>query len=356
MTAERRWCGWWLCAVALCGVGALAPRAEAAQPSPQDKAAAEALFLQAKGLMAENKLEVACSKWAASEQLDPAVGTLLFLGDCYEKLGRTASAWATFAEAASLAEREGQAGRRQIADVRAAALKPQLSTITVTVLDAGTLPGLHVLRDGVELPRDSWGAPVPLDPGPHQLEANAAGYRSWSHPVELAPNGAALPVTIPRLERLPDQAPGPAPAPSMAAPATAGPAGPEPAAATAEGGAGPLLTAGLVTGGVGLGGMVLGTVFGLLAKSANDDSMADCRTDTLCSQDGLDLRQTAKGRAAVSTTGFIAGGTLTAAGIVMVAVALTGQGSDSAPPPGPSAAFAPMLGPGELGLTWRGRW
>jgi hypothetical protein len=354
MTAGRRWFGWWSCTIALCSIGALAPQAEAAQPSPQDKAAAEALFLQAKGLMAEHKLEAACAKWAASEQLDPAVGTLLFLGDCYEKLGRTASAWATFAEASSLAEREGQGARKQIADVRASALKPQLSTLTVTVLDAGALPGLHLLRDGVELPRDSWGAPVPLDPGSHQLEANAAGYRSWSHTVELPPNGAAVPVTIPRLERLPEQGPPPAP-PSGTAASGLAPAAPEPPAA-AEGGTGPLLAAGLVTGGVGLGGVVLGTVFGLLAKSANDDSTAYCRTDTLCSQQGLDLRQTAKGRAAVSTAGFIAGGTLTAAGIVMVVVALTGQSSEQTPASGPSASLAPLLGPGELGLAWRGRW
>ena len=348
-----QWSGWWWGAVALCSVGAFEPRAEAGQPSPQDKAAAEALFLQAKSLMAEKKLEAACGKWAASEQLDPAVGTLLFLGDCYEKLGRTASAWATFAEASSLAEREGQSSRKQIADVRIAALKPQLSSITVTVLDAPALPGLHVLRDGVELPRDSWGAPVPLDPGSHKLEANAAGFRSWSQTVELPGNGAAVPVTIPKLNRSPEAEPSPPPAAGTAARATAESARSEPSGAAAEGGQGPLLTAGLVTGGVGLGGLVLGTVFGLLAKSANDDSMAYCRTDTLCSQDGLDLRHTAKGRAAVSTTGFIAGGTLTAAGIV---VALTTESGEPAPATGPSAAFEPVLAPGELGLAWRGRW
>src|SRR5512139_3095133 len=88
-----------LAAATLLAVLVQASAVSAGQPSREDQAAAEALFLQGGKLKAQGKIEEACNKWAASQRLDPAVGTLLFLGDCYEALGRTASAWATFTEA-----------------------------------------------------------------------------------------------------------------------------------------------------------------------------------------------------------------------------------------------------------------
>ena len=349
-----------LAAGAFSAAMALAPGAWAGEPTSQDKAAAEALFLQANALMAQGKTEAACGKWAASQQLDPAVGTLLFLGDCYEKLGRTASAWATFAEASSLADREGQTARKHIADLRAAALRPQLSSIVVTIAPDGSVPGLTVRRDGVELPPDSWGSPVPLDPGTHVLEAAAPAHVTWSKSIELRGNAASIPIVIPKLEPSASPSAGSASGAHTLPGSGPVPTGPElgssPGGADGEAGPSPLLVSGLVIGGVGLVGLGLGTAFGLMAKSANDDSLAQCRTDTLCSADGLDSRQTAKDRATVSTAGFVAGGALTAAGIVMVVVALTGNSTA----PSPSAAVTPVsgswVGVGDVGLGWRGTW
>ena len=44
---------------------------------------------------------------ARQYRLDPGAGTLLNLGDCYEKSGRTASGWAAFREAVAVAHRTG---------------------------------------------------------------------------------------------------------------------------------------------------------------------------------------------------------------------------------------------------------
>jgi len=57
---------------------------------------------------------------------DPAVGTLLYLAECLEKSGRTASAWATFREASSAARASGQAERARIGQERASKLESRL--------------------------------------------------------------------------------------------------------------------------------------------------------------------------------------------------------------------------------------
>src|SRR5437899_11188432 len=69
--------------------------------------AAEALFEQGRELMTAQKFSDACPKFADSQKLDPKSSTLLNLANCYEKAGRSATAWATYREAAALAKNEG---------------------------------------------------------------------------------------------------------------------------------------------------------------------------------------------------------------------------------------------------------
>ena len=73
----------------------------------QEQAAAEALFQEARQLMKTGAYAEACPKLFDSNRLDTAVGTLLYLGECYEKSGKTASAWTTFLAAAESAHRTG---------------------------------------------------------------------------------------------------------------------------------------------------------------------------------------------------------------------------------------------------------
>src|SRR6187399_829900 len=84
-----------------------------------DEAAAEALFLEAKKLAAAGKLAEACPKFAESNRLDRGAGTLIHLADCYEKNGQSASAWATFKDAASAAQALGRGDWQKLATQRA---------------------------------------------------------------------------------------------------------------------------------------------------------------------------------------------------------------------------------------------
>src|SRR6478735_9605838 len=60
--------------------------ARAGAASPTDQAKAEALFDEGRRLLAAARFAEACPKFAESQRLDSALGTLLNLGDCYEKM------------------------------------------------------------------------------------------------------------------------------------------------------------------------------------------------------------------------------------------------------------------------------
>src|SRR5258708_23462705 len=84
----------------------------------------------------EGNFASACSKYGESQRLDPQLGTLLHLADCYEKAGKTASAWASFKDAIEIAARKNAAGlneaREKTPRARAATLEAKLSTLPPT--------------------------------------------------------------------------------------------------------------------------------------------------------------------------------------------------------------------------------
>src|SRR5450432_2572833 len=126
-----------------------------------DAATAEALFREGRSLMEAGNYAAACPKLQESYAQDPATGTLLALGICQERAGRTASAWATYAEAATRAKRDGRADREQAAREHMAALEPKLSHLTINVDPAAwALTGFSVKRDGREVGAGAWGASV----------------------------------------------------------------------------------------------------------------------------------------------------------------------------------------------------
>jgi hypothetical protein len=108
--------------------------------------------------------------------------------------------------------------------------------------------------------------------------------------------------------------------------------------------------AGLAVAGVGAVGVIVGSVFGLMAIGANDESLEpqNCRTETFCTEEGIELREDAESHATVSSVGFVAGGLLLAGGLVIYLVAPSG-GADRA-----TLRLAPRVGAYEQGLSLQG--
>ncbi len=66
--------------MSLLGLSGLA-RAQSA--GTNNRAAAEALFSEGRSLSAKGRYAEACPKFEASQQLDPGLGTMLNLAECY---------------------------------------------------------------------------------------------------------------------------------------------------------------------------------------------------------------------------------------------------------------------------------
>jgi serine/threonine-protein kinase len=286
--------------------GARVARAQA--PSANDKAAADVLYQAGKQLMKEGKFAEACPKFAESQRLDPGIGTMLWLADCYEKNGQTASAWAQFREAqAEAAKRKDR--REKVAADRAAQLANKLSTLVIGVAESAEVPGFEVKRDGTVVGKPLWGTKVPIDPGTHTISASAPGKKPWETKVEVPAKPGTVEVAVLPLED--------AHASSSAPPSGTKAAGPAPDRASSSWTS--QHTFAVVAAGVAVVGIGLGVVFGLRTKSKLDESNADghCREGNLCDAFGVQAREDAKDAGTISTIGFIAGGAALAAAAVL---------------------------------------
>src|SRR5512132_2297148 len=164
--------------------------------STSEKAAQQA-FDEGMKLLDKGKTADACPKLEESQRLDPAMGTQFRLAECWEKLGRTASAWALFRQVVSEAQAAGREDRAAVSIARAAALEPRLTKISILVAPSARVPGLIVRRDGAVVDEALWGRGVAVDPGDHLISASAPGKKSWE--AQQQARSGLVEVTIPML-------------------------------------------------------------------------------------------------------------------------------------------------------------
>jgi tetratricopeptide (TPR) repeat protein len=250
-----------------------ARRAEAQNP-----AAAEALFEEARAAMAAGNYDMACARFRDSDRLDPAVGTRFNLADCEERRGRLATAWSLFR--AVLAELPRDDDRNPIAQERARALEARLPYVTLESSDRPQRPRLRI--DGVELGEGSFGVPLPMDPGKHELVTVGEDGRERRREFVLAERQRVkLPVRF-------------SSAKTESRAARSG----------ADAGDGQR-SAAYVAGGIGLAGIALGAVTGIITLSKKRTANANC-SDALhvCNRAGVEANESGHTFAALSVLGF----------------------------------------------------
>jgi hypothetical protein len=167
-------------------------------------AIAEGLFRDGKKLLDDKKFAEACPKFEESARLEPSSGVELALGICYEGLGKTASAWAAYESAISLARRDNRKDREKAATAKAAALEPKLAHVTFHPAEGvANLPGLQLKEDNVVIGAAGW-TNAPVDPGTHTLEVTANGKKPWQTSFTIdGASSSTRTVEIPALEDVP---------------------------------------------------------------------------------------------------------------------------------------------------------
>ena len=331
---------------------ALAAHAQA-QSSGNTKVTAEALFEDGRRLLAAGKYAEACPKFADSERLDPSTATLLNLANCWEKCGRTATAWATYREAQSMAFATGRKDYLATAERHANALAPKLARITIQVPQP--VEGIQIERDGVVVDRAEWGVALPVDTGPHAIAATAPGHKAWASKIDVAQDGTTLTVTVPALDPLPVE---PSPQPSTAPPAsTAAPTrptflSPETAGLSKEsraGGSTQRIIAAVV-GGLGVVGLLISTGYAVDAKNKDNESNSNGCSGTRCNKSsGLNDRNDALWAGNAATVAFGLGAAAIAAGAILWLSAPRGASDASGRV---ALTIVPTFGGGVLRATW----
>ncbi|HTQ02319.1 MAG TPA: hypothetical protein VMI54_00630 [Polyangiaceae bacterium] len=314
------------------GVGALILGPRTARAG--DATLAEALFQDGKKLMEARDYEHACPKFKASYDADPATGTLFALASCEEDLGLFATAWTDYLDVAARSKQEGRLDRAQAATDQATLVAPRLDKITVHVAaETAALPGFVVKRNGVPMAAAAWDTPIPVDPGPQEVEANATGKEPFHTIVKFGQQADQQVIDVVFKDAVPDRV---LPPVAASGESTSRP---------------PYRPIGYVTGGVGIAAVAAGAVFGVLAKQKDSDSKANGHCDASgCDAKGLDLNKDARTFGNLSTAFFIGGGVLLAAGVTLFVVGAPGSPESRA-----SITLTPLVARDGAALSLAGR-
>ncbi|MBL8714415.1 MAG: PEGA domain-containing protein [Myxococcales bacterium] len=298
-----------------------------ADPSPQDVAASRTLFDEGRKLMKAGKFAEACPKLEEGVRLNPGIGMRFNLAECYENLGKTASAWALYLDVAAAAKQKKEFPREKEARARAAKLEPKVSHLAVVV--TAEVPGLEISRDGSVIGKGQFGTAVSLDPGTYTFTAKAPGHEPWEQKVTLGPDGATLTVTVPALVE--KKKPAVVVAPPTPPPPT---------------GLGGKRIVAIGAAAVGLVGVGLGTYFGLHAIRLNDSSAPHCEGNA-CNGEGYTLRTDARIAGNVSTVAFVVGALGLGTGVALWVLGAPGTSEPKA-----SVTLAPGLAFVGVGGRW----
>jgi hypothetical protein len=254
-------------AIAVAGVSLMLLSSGAFAQTKREQA--DALFKEGRAAAQAADFATACSKFTASQKLDPSTGTLLNLGDCEEHQGHLTVARNYYQDA--LRQLGATDPRNGPAKERLASLESRIPRIVVR---ASASPGATVTLDGVPVSAASLDAPIPVDPGQHTLVVTAPDHDARRTVLDLAETRSVEFVAEP--------------GPAVAGPATPpGPGtvdSPPPPRRTSSSTA---ATVGWIVGGVGVVGLGLAAVSGAIIIGEKNTVESHCpRGKDSCDDEG----------------------------------------------------------------------
>jgi hypothetical protein len=302
-----------ICVTLVCASSALAG---------ENESKAQALYDEAKTLVAQGNWAAACPKLLESKRLVAEMKTIYRLAECYEHVGKLGAAWRYYQEAGIAAAKAGETEKSRAAIEHAAAIEPKIGKLRASS-QAPADAELEI--DGEVMSRPWVDVAFGLDPGEHRIDVHAPGKRSFHAKIIIAA-GATVPVVIPPLESEEAEA---------AAPVSESPKPDVPPEAPAAKRAPITATLGWVLLGAGVVTTGVGGYLALSARSKYHDADEHCGANG-CDAEGFAATNDARSLGNVATFVFGAGIAVAATGVVLLVlprgdaqpttVAFTGQG------------------------------
>jgi hypothetical protein len=296
------------------------------------KARAQKLFVEGLADVEKGNKEVGCAKLRESLGLFAVPNTFFNVARCNENEGKIAAALEHWQRGLALID--GKDKRAKVARERIDDLETRVPRLRV-VVPAGQAVSAVVL-DGTEMPPSVLEAPLPLEPGKHEIVVRAKGRQEKKYTVELGEKERTEVVATPGPVEV-------AVVPTATATATAPP--PSPPSGNWR------RTAGFVAGGVGVAGFIAAAITGGVIVAQHGDISAGC-PDT-CSEDDDALVQSNKKLLVANSVAWGVGIAGVGAGLALILTAPSSKTPQKYE--GPSAAFAPLFVQGGGGLGVAGR-
>jgi hypothetical protein len=316
----------------------------------QDGAAADldearTLFRQAQLLLDGGYTKDACATFERSIAAQPGIGTKFNLADCWERLGRSASAQALFTEVARATREAGQPDRAVLAEQRAQALEAQLSRVQFQPNSDES--DLVVQVDGQMISGVALTRPLALDAGKHEIKGERPGHEPWSVQLDVPAGPVLLMLPLPKSVALP-AAPSKAAVVAPGAAIVSAPPSSDPAQERGTSSAGPALRYGLL--GVGAIGLGVGITMVKQFHDSNERAKDVCPTSRNCSRDEIAQHSQFVDDARGARTWAWVGGSVGGAALLTATLLWLTADDDEE-----HAAIEPIVGDGVYGALLQGK-
>jgi hypothetical protein len=315
-----------------------------AQSNAADKATARQLGLEGEDALQKKDYKTAEDKFKRADSLYHALTLTLGLARAQAANGELVAAQESYNRILSEGAPDGSppafvnAVEEARKEVDAVAARVSQAVITVTGVTGSDAPS--VTLDDAPFPNAALGIKRAVDPGDHVVKATAKGYKPGEAHFTVAPAAEAS-ATI-TLEVDPNAVVAQPPPPGNTEP---------PPVAPSENKSSINKTIGYAALGVGAAGVVVGSIFGILAISSHSSISGNCTNGTCPASESDDI-SSYHTKGTVSTIGFIVGGVGLAAGAVLILTAPKAH-ADAQIGKSTPTFISPYIGPASAGVVGR---